>query len=46
MYREQLDFEPIVIVATFRQAGDTGDACISSNISHDGPVSLPIAENT
>jgi len=45
MYREQLDLEPILIVARFRQASDTGDAFISSNISHDGPVSLPIAEN-
>jgi len=44
-YREQLDLEPILIVARFRQAGDTGDVFISSNIFHDGPVSLPIAEN-
>ena len=45
MYREQLNLEPILIVARFRQAGNTGDAFISSNISHYGLVSLPIAEN-
>jgi len=45
IYREQLDLEPILIVTRLRQAGETGDACISSNISPHGPVSLPIALN-
>jgi len=45
MYREQLDLELILILATFRQARDTGDTFLSSNISHNGPVSLLTAEN-
>ena len=44
-YREQLDLEPILIVARFRQAGDTGNTFILSHISDDGPVNLPIGEN-
>jgi len=45
MYREQLDLGLILILDGFRKAGDTSDAFISSNISHDGPVSLHIAKN-